>query len=98
MPLTRNQRDGIIAALGASVAQQLISLLDAQGPAAGPVVPSLINNNPPVYAADTNYTKTIDGVNVIHLTVNAIKTFWGVTLSLLPKHIHLLQEEGITYP
>ena len=67
MPLTRDQRDVIIAALGALVARQLIHLLDAQGPA-GPVVPPLINHTQSPYIADSNYTETIDGVLVTYFT------------------------------
>ena len=74
-------------------------ILDVNGGGSvGPAVPPLINNNPPVYVVDINYTKTIDGVNVTPLTVNAVKVFWEVTLSLFPKHIYLLQREGITHP
>ena len=46
MPITRDQENQMIVALGTLVGWQLIHLLDAQGPAAGPVFPPLINNNP----------------------------------------------------
>ena len=41
-----------------------------RGGSAGPTVPPLVNNNPPVYAADNDYTKTIDDVLVTHLTTH----------------------------
>lgn len=34
---------------------------------------------------------------VTHLTVAAVKFFLEVTLSLLPKNVHTLQEEGIIH-
>ena len=64
----------------------------------GPVVPPLINNTVPVYTADTDYTETIDGAVVTHLTTAAVQQFWEVTLSLLPKHVHTLRGESITHP
>ena len=61
-------------------------------------MPPLVNHTPPTYAADTNYSETIDGTLVTYLTVGAVCSFWEVTLALLPKHINALRDEGITHP
>ena len=87
----------MITALGAAVTQQLINLLDAQGPAR-PIDLTLINNNLPTYTAFTDYTETIDGVLITYLTTHAVKACWEITLFRAPKHVHALQGEGITYP
>ena len=70
----------------------LASLRAGQRPA-GPVV----NNTQPVYAANNIYDEAIDVVIVQHLTVNAVQEYFETTLSLSAKHIHPLQEEGITH-
>ena len=97
MPITQGEEAAIETALGAQIVRQLIDLLNAQGPPVT-VVPSLVNHTQPTYVTDTNYFKTIDGVLVTYLTVVAVQNFWEVTLSLLPKHINALQDEGITHP
>ena len=97
MPIYRDQENQIITALGAAVMRQLIDLLDAQG-SAGPVVPPLTNYTQPIYVADINYTKTIDGVLVTYFTTAAVKASWAVTLSLAPKYINALGGEGSTHP
>ena len=96
--LTRNQETGIETALGSLVAQQLIDLLNAAQRPTAPVVPPLVNHTPPTYAADTDYSETIDGAQVTYLTVGAVRSFWEVTLALAPKHINALRDEGITHP
>ena len=100
MPLTRAQENVVIGALAGPVGRQLIAMLNAGVPVAnaGPAVPPLINNTAPVYIADTNYTDTINGVAVTHLTVAAVQEFWELAMSLLPKNIHALRGEGITHP
>ena len=100
MALTHNQENRIIAALGGPVGRQLIGVLNADQAAgnAGPAIPLLINNTQLIYTVDTDYTETIDGVVVTHLTTVAVQEFWEVTLSLLPKHVHALRGEGITQP
>jgi len=52
----------------------------------------------PVYTADTDYTETIGGVVVTHLTTAAVRQFLEVTLSLLPKYMHAVDSEGVTHP
>ena len=99
--ITRNQETEVITILGEPLGRKLIGIMnqiDAAGGIVGPVVPPLINNTVPVYSADTNYTKTIGGVVVTHITTAAVQQFWEVTLSLLPKHIHALRSEGVTHP
>ena len=91
------QEAAIVTALGTLVAPRLIDLLNAQGPTV-PVVPPLVNHTQPTYAADIDYSETVDGVLVTYLTVVAVQEFWEVTFSLLPKHINALQDEGITHP
>ena len=66
----------MIAALGASVVQRLIDLLNAQG-LTGPVVPPLVNHTQPTYVADTDYTENIDGVLVTYLTTLAFQNILG---------------------
>ena len=91
------QEAPIVTALGALVTPRLIDLLNAQGPTVL-VVPPLVNHTQPTYAADIDYSETVDGVLVTYLTVVAVQEFWEVTLSLLPKHINALRDEGITHP
>ena len=57
-----------------------------------------VNNTQPIYAANNDYDEAIDGVVVQHLTVAAVQVYFETTLSLLPKHVHALREEGITHP
>ena len=95
--LSRTQETVIRNALEVLVAPRLIALMNALAPAAR-VVPPLVNHTPPTYVADTNYSETINGARVTYLTVGAIRSFWEVTLSLLPKHIHALRNEGISHP
>ena len=100
MPLTCNYENVIINVLGGPLGRQLIGLINDGAPVVNtvPTIPPLINNTAPVYTADTDYTETIDGVVVTHLTTVAVQEFWEVTLSLLPKHVHALRGEGITHP
>ena len=95
--LSRTQEAAIVTALGALVASMLIALMNAQGPTAQ-VVPPLVNHTPPTFAAHIDYSETVNGALVTYLTVVAVQDFWEVTLSLLPKHIHALRDEGITHP
>ena len=95
--LSCTQETAIRTTLGALVAPRLIVLMNAQETTAT-VVPPLINHTPPTYAADTNYSETIDGAQVTYLTVVAVQEFWETTLTLAPKHVHALREEGITHP
>ena len=97
MPITRGDEAVIVTALGAQVMQMFIDLLKAQGPP-GSVASPLVNHTQPTYAADIDYSETVDGVLVTYLTVVAVQEFWEVTLSLLPKHINALRDEGITHP
>ena len=60
MSITQGEEAAIVTALGSQVAQKLIDLLNAQGPA-GPVVPPLVNHTQPAYDADADYSETIDG-------------------------------------
>ena len=57
-----------------------------------------MNNTLTIYAANNDYDKAIGGVLVQHLTTAAVRAFFETVLSLLPKHIHTLREEGITHP
>ena len=66
--LSRTQETVIRTVLGALVAPRLIVLMNAQGPTV-PVVPPLVNHTPPAYVADTDYSETINGAQVIYLTV-----------------------------
>ena len=95
--LTRNQESAIVTALGALAEPRLIALMNAPAPTI-PVVPPLVNHTPPIYVTDTYYSETIDGAQVTYLTVGAVRSFWEVTLALLPKHINALRDEGITHP
>ena len=63
MPITRDQENQMVTALGAPVARQIINLLNAQRPT-GPVVSPLVNHTQPTYVADTDYTETIDDVKI----------------------------------
>ena len=98
--ITHNQGNEIVDILGEPIGRRLIGVLNTgvTGGNAGPVIPPLINNTATVYTADTNYTKTINGIVVTHLTIAAVQEFWEVTLSLLPKHVPTLRGEGITHP
>ena len=58
----------------------------------------IVNNTQPIYAANNDYEEAIDGVLVQHLTVAALQEFFETTLSLSPKHVYTLREEGITHP
>ena len=75
--ITRNQKNEVVNILGEPLGRRLIGVLNAGVPGgnAGPVIPPLINNTPPVYTADTDYTETIDGVVVTHLTTAAVQRF-----------------------
>ena len=54
--ITRNQENGIIAALGGPVGQQLVRMLNTDQAAgnAGPAILPLINNTQLIYTADTD--------------------------------------------
>ena len=97
--LNRNQETAIETVLGLQVGRILIDQMNAaaQGPTA-PTGPPLVNHSQPTYVADTNYAETIDGARVTYLTVVAVQEFWETTLTLAPKHVHALREEGITHP
>ena len=92
--ITRDQEQDLIAALGRPMGVMILANLRAGQQAAGLIV----NNVQPVYAANNNYDEAIDGVIVQHLAINAVQEYFEVTLSLSPKHIHALREEGITHP
>ena len=89
------QRD-LVTALGHPMAMMIIGQLRA-GDALLPVGP-VVNNIQPIYAANNDYDEAIDGVLIQHLTTVAVREFFETVLSLLPKHIHALREEGITHP
>ena len=92
--LSRTQRTSLRTALGDNdLADTIIEQLDAvqDGTVSG------INNTQPTYVAGADYTEMIDGVQVVHLTVNAVKSFFENTMSLEPKHVNALREEGITH-
>ena len=76
------------------MALMILANIRAEQLLAGPVV----NNAQPIYAANNDYDEAIDGVIVQHLTVNAVQTYFETTLTLAPKHIYALREEGITHP
>ena len=92
--ITRDMERDLITALGRPMASMVIANLRAAQRPAGPVV----NNTQPVYVANNNYDEAIDGAVVQHLTVNAVQTYFETTLTLAPKHIHALRDEGITHP
>ena len=98
--LNRNQKIAIEAALELLTGRILIAQMNAaaQAPPGGPPGQPLVNNTAPTYVAAPDYAETIDGVRVADLTVGAVQTFFETTLTLAPKHIHALQEEGITHP
>ena len=56
-----------------------------------------INNTQPTYTTHSDYSETIDGQQVVHLTVAAVQAFFEVTMSLDSKHVNALREEGITH-
>ena len=68
-----------------------------QAPTA-PTDPTLVNHTQLTYVAANDYAETIDGARITYLTINAVKLFWEDTLTLAPKHINALREEGITHP
>ena len=74
MSLTRNQENEIITVLGAPIARQLIDLIHAsdQERNTGPANPPLVKNTQPIHDADTDYTKTVNGVVVTYLTTIAV--------------------------
>ena len=98
--LNWNQETAIEAALGVATRRILIDQMNAvtQAPPGGPPGQPLINNTAPTYVAAPDYAETINGVQVTYLTVGAVQTFFETTLTLAPKHIHALREEGITHP
>ena len=53
MPITRDQENQMVTALGAPLARQIIDLLNAQR-TTGPVVPPLVNHTQLTYVADTD--------------------------------------------
>ena len=93
--LSRTQRTTLRTALGdEDLANTIIEQLDAvqDGTVSG------LNNAQPTYVAGADYIETIDGVQVVHLTVNAVRAFFETTMSLEPKHVNALREEGVTHP
>ena len=98
--LNRNQETAIEAALGIATGRILIAQMNAaaQAPPGGPPGQPLVNNTPPTYVAAPDYAETIDGMRVTYLTVGAVQTFLETTMTLAPKHINALREEGITHP
>ena len=95
----RNQITSIETALGASAAAALIAQINAtQAGTGAPPGPPLVNNTAPSYTAAPDYAETINGVLVTHLTVAAVQTFLETTMTLAPKHINALREEGISHP
>ena len=92
--ITWDQERELITALGRPMALMILVNLCAGQRLTGLVV----NNTQPVYAANNDYDEAIDGAVVQHLTVNAVQTYFETTLTLTPKHIHALREEGITHP
>ena len=93
--LSRTQRSTLRTALGDNdLANTIIEQLDAvqDGTVSG------LNNAQPTYVAGADYIETIDGVQVVHLTVNAVQAFFETTMSLEPKHVNALREEGVTHP
>ena len=91
--ISREQERDLITALGRPMAVMILANLCAGQRAAR----SAVNNTQSVYAANNNYDEALDGVLVQHLTVVAVQIYFEQTLSLLPKHVHFLQEEGITH-
>ena len=101
MPVfTRNQITAIESALGPSTAATLIAQMNANalGQPGAPPGPPLVNHTAPSYNVAPDYAETINGVLVTYLTVGAVQTFLETTMTLAPKHIHALREEGITHP
>ena len=100
MPVfNRNQETAIEAALGHAAGRALIVALNAaQLPPGAPPGPPLVNHAAPTYVAAPDYSETVDGTLVTYLTVGAVRTFLEVTMTLAPKHINALREEGITHP
>ena len=97
--LNRNQETAIEAALGHAAGQALIVALNAaQLAPVPPPGPPLVNHAAPTYVAAPDYSETVDGALVTYLTVGAVQTFLEVTMTLAPKHIHALRDEGITHP
>ena len=96
--LSRNQETAIEAALDLQVGQWFIGLMNAVQAPTAPTGPALVNHTQPTYVATNDYAGTIDGARITYLTVNAVKLFWEDTLTLTPKHINALCEEGITHP
>ena len=98
--LNRNQETAIETALGLPTARILIDQMNAAAlaPPGGPPGQPLVNHTAPTYVAAPDYAETINGMQVTYLTVNAVKRFWEDTLTLAPKHINALREEGITHP
>ena len=94
--ISRNQERDLITVLGRPMALMIIKKLCA-GNAQRTAQP-IVNNTLPIYAANNDYDEAIDGVIVQHLTVVALQSFFETTLSLSPKQVHALQEEGITLP
>ena len=92
--ITQDMEQDLIAALGRPVASMVLANLWALQRPAGPVV----NNIQPVYVANNDYDEAIDGAVVQHLTVNAVQMYFDTTLTLAPKHINALRDEGITHP
>ena len=97
--LNRNQETTIETALGLQLGQILIGQMNAaaQGPPVPPG-PPLVNHAQPTYVADTDYSETIDGALVTYLTIAEVQAFWETTMTLAPKHVHALRDEGITHP
>ena len=95
--LNRNQMTAIETALGVPTAAILIAQMNAAalGHPGAPPGPPLVNHTAPSYNAAPDYTDTMC---VTYLTVGAVQTFLETTMTLAPKHINALREEGITQP
>ena len=98
--LNQNQMTAIETALGVPTAAILIAQMNAAalGHPGAPPGPPLVNHTAPSYNAAPDYADTINGVRVTYLTVGAVQTFLETTMTLAPKHINALRDEGITHP
>ena len=94
--ISRDQEQDLVTALGRPMATMIIAQLCAEilQRATQPTV----NNTQSNCAANNDYNEAIDGVIVQHFTVTAVQEYFETTLSLLPKHVDALREEGITHP
>lgn len=96
--LTRNQEQIFRTVIGnEEVTTAIIARLSSPIQAPAPRVLSNINNTMPNFVPEDDWEVTVNWATVILLTQANLKNLFVRELSLSPKHINILCEEGITH-